>query len=253
MNNRLLSALLALCMVITLFPAAAFASADDAGGIYPLTPAAQGTSPDEENDSAQQIEVSDGAEFIAAARQIHAGSGAYEIVLQNNITLSESVEFTDATVTITSAGGSTFTIRPIEFSDSDPIPFSGCLLSVNGGSLTLNSVNFESSAAFRHNLDYPFIRVVNSAALTLNNCVLDGNCTSSSGRCLGLEIGDGAGSSGSVTMTNSTIQNCTAINQHGAGAIVYGGSSLEMYNSRLRNCANPSTATPGGSGGGSSV
>ena len=250
MNNRLLSALLALCMVITLFPAAAFASADDAGGIYPLTPAAQDTSPDEENGSAQQIEVSDGAGFIAAARQINDGSGAYEIVLQNNITLSESVEFTNAAVTITSAGGSTFTIRPIEFSVSDPIPFSGCLLSVNGGNLTLNSVNFESSAGFRRNLDYPFIRVVNSAALTLNNCVLDGNCTSSSGRCLGLEIGDGAGSSGSVTMTNSTIQNCTAINQHGAGAIVYGGSSLEMYNSRLRNCANASTATPGGSGGG---
>ena len=250
MNNRLLSALLALCMVITLFPAAAFASADDAGDIYPLTPAAQGTSPDEENGSAQQIEVSDGAGFIAAARQIHAGSGAYEIVLQNNITLSESVAFPDATVTITSAGGSTFTIRPIEFSDSDPIPFSGCLLSVNGGSLTLNSVNFESSAGFRHNLDYPFIRVVNSAALTLNNCVLDGKCTSSSGRCLGLEIGDESGSLDSVTMTNSTIQNCTAVNQHGAGAIVYGGSSLEMYNSRLRNCANPSTATPGGSGGG---
>lgn len=250
MNNRLLSALLALCMVITLFPAAAFASADDAGDIYPLTPAAQDTSPDEENGSAQQIEVSDGAEFIAAARQIHAGSGAYEIVLQNNITLSESVEFTNAAVTITSAGGSTFTIRPIEFSGSDPIPFSGCLLSVNGGSLTLNSVNFESSAGFRHNLDYPFIRVVNSAALTLNNCVLDGKCTSSSGRCLGLEIGDESGSLDSVTMTNSTIQNCTAVNQHGAGAIVYGGSSLEMYNSRLRNCANPSTATPGGSGGG---
>lgn len=51
-------------------------------------------------------------------------------------------------------------------------------------------------------------------------------------------------------MTNSTIQNCTAVNQHGAGAIVYGGSSLEMNNSHLRNCANPSTATPGGSGGG---
>lgn len=250
MNNRLLSALLALCMVITLFPAAAFASADDAGDIYPLTPAAQDTSPDEENGSAQQIEVSDGAEFIAAARQIHAGSGAYEIVLQNNITLSESVEFTDATVTITSAGGSTYIIKPTDFSVSDPIPFSSCLLSVNGGSLTLNSVNFESSAGFRRNLDYPFIRVVNSAALTLNNCVLDGNCTSSSGRCLGLEIGDESGSFGSVTMTNSTIQNCTAVNQHGAGAIVYGGSSLEMNNSCLRNCANPSTATPGGSGGG---
>ena len=248
MNKRLLSALLALCMMLTLFPASAFASADDTGGgIYPLTPAAQDTSPDEENGSAQQIEVSDGAGFIAAARQINAGSGAYEIVLQNNITLSESVEFTNAAVTITSAGGSTFTIRPIEFSDS--IPFSSCLLSVNGGSLTLNSVKFESSAAFRRNLDYPFIRVVNSAALTLNNCILDGNCTSSSERCLGLEIGDESGSLSSVTMTDSTIQNCRTVNKFGAGAIVYNHSSLEMNNSHIQNCTNAEKYEKGSGGG----
>ena len=34
MNKRLLSALLALCMMITLFPAAAFAAVDNAGGGY---------------------------------------------------------------------------------------------------------------------------------------------------------------------------------------------------------------------------
>ncbi len=250
MNKRLLSALLALCMMITLFPAAAFAAVDNAGGGIRFSPSATQPGFAEENSDPQQIRVSDGAGFIAAAGQINAGSGAYEIVLQNDIVLTKSVEFTNATVTITSTGGNTYTIRPTEFSASDPIPFSGCLLSVNGGSLTLNSVNFESSAAFRRNLDYPFIRVVNGAELSLNHCVLDGKCTSSSDRCLGLEIGDGSGSLGSVTMTNSTIQNCTVVNQHGAGAIVYGGSSLVMNSSHLRNCANASTATPGGSGGG---
>ena len=41
MNKRLLSALLALCMMITLFPAAAFAAVDNAGGVFifhPLPP-----------------------------------------------------------------------------------------------------------------------------------------------------------------------------------------------------------------------
>ena len=250
MNNRLLSALLALCMMLTLFPASAFASADDTGGgTYPLTPAAQDTSPDEENDSTQQIPVSNGAGFIEAARQINANSGAYEIVLQNDIVLSKSVEFTNAAVTITSAGENTYTINPTDFSVSDPIPFSSCLLSVNGGSLTLNSVNFESSAGFRHNLDYPFIRVVNSAALTLKNCILDGNCMSSSERCLGLEIGDESGSLCSVTMTNSTIQNCRTVNKFGAGAIVYSHSSLEMNSSHIQNCINAETYEKGSGGG----
>lgn len=82
MNNRLLSALLALCMMLTLFPAAAFASTDDAGGIYPLTPAAQGTSPDEENGSGNVTNVSTEEELINA---VNAGG---EIELQTDITLS---------------------------------------------------------------------------------------------------------------------------------------------------------------------
>ena len=220
------------------------------GGIH-FSPSATQPGFAEENSDPLQIKVSDGAEFIAAAEQINTGSGAYEIVLKNDIALTTSVEFTNAAVTITSTDGNTYTIRPTDFSASDPIPFSGCLLSVNGGSLTLNSVNFESSAGFRRNLDCPFIRVVNGAELSLNNCVLEGKCTSSSDRCLGLEIGDGSGSLGSVTMTNSTIQNCRTVNKLGAGAIVYGGSSLVMNSSHLRNCANASsTAGPGGSGGG---
>ena len=249
MNKRLLSALLALCMMITLFPAAAFAAVDNAGGGIHFSPSATQPGFAEENSDAQQIKVSDGAGFIAAAGQINAGSGAYEIVLQNDIALTKSVEFTNAAVTITSTDGNTYTIRPTDFSASDPIPFSGCLLSVNGGSLTLNSVNFESSAAFRRNLDYPFIRVVNGAALFLNNCILDGNCTSSSERCLGLEIGDGSGSLGSVTMTDSTIRNCRTVNKFGAGAIVYNNSSLEMSNSHIQNCTNAEKYEKGSGGG----
>ena len=117
MKKRLLSGLLAASMMFSLFPTSAFAAEDQGGGgIDPLTPAAQNTILDEENgeDGAEASapaenpykNISTEEELINAVNEINKGSGGtYEIVLSNEITLTQSLEITN---------GAKVTIRPKE-------------------------------------------------------------------------------------------------------------------------------------------
>lgn len=206
MNNRLLSALLALCMMLTLFPAAAFASTDDAGGIYPLTPAAQGTSPDEENGSGNVTKVSTEEELINAA---NAGG---EIELQTDIALSQPLQVSGKT-----------TINGQHHIFSAAASFNGETLIVvgNDANLVLNDCILDGNSTYRGlwignntpSSNYSSAEVYLNCSTIQNGSAADGGGAYLSG----YHIGRGYYSA-ALYMTGSAIKDCTA---NGSGGGVY--------------------------------
>ena len=232
MNNRLLSALLALCMVITLFPAAAFASADDAGGIYPLTPAAQDTSPDEENGSGNVTKVSTEEELINA---VNAGG---EIELQTDIALSQPLQVSGKT-----------TINGQHHIFSAAASFNGETLIVvgNDANLVLNDCILDGNSTYRGlwignntpSSNYSSAEVYLNCSTIQNGSAADGGGAYLSG----YHIGRGYYSA-ALYMTGSAIKDCTA---NGSGGGVYlstAQNKLTLYEgSSIDAC---STAQNGG-------
>ena len=231
MNNRLLSALLALCIVITLFPASAFASADDAGGIYPLTPAAQDTSPDEENGSGNVTKVSTEEELINA---VNAGG---EIELQTDIALSQPLQVSGKT-----------TINGQHHIFSAAASFNGETLIVvgNDANLVLNDCILDGSSTYRGlwignntpSSNYSSAEVYLNCSTIQNGSAADGggaylngsrsqltmNADSSIDTCSATQNGGGVylnGPSADLTMKGSSIKNCTSA-QNGGGVYLSG-------------------------------
>lgn len=206
MNKRLLSALLALCMMLTLFPASAFASADDAGGTYPLTPAAQDTSPDEENGSGNVTKVSTEQELINA---VNAGG---EIELQTDIELSQPLQVSGKT-----------TINGQNHTLSAAALFNGETLIVvdNDANLVLNSCILDGSHTYRGlwigndtpSSDYSSAEVYLNGSTIQNGSAADGGGAYLSGYRSGRRYYSAA-----LYMTGSTIKDCTA---NGSGGGVY--------------------------------
>ena len=245
MKKRLLSGLLAASMLFSLFPTSAFAAEyQGGGGIDPLTPAAQSVILDEEN-SEDSAEASAPAEnpyknisteeaLRAAVKEINNGSGGtYEIVLSNEITLTQSLEITnDAKVTI----------RPGDWDSSE-----GNLLKVNGNyDLTLKNITLQGPLT---NSSASLLHVLAGAKVKLENCTLDGNSVNESGNRIsngtsnGLRLSD---ANTEVTMENSVIRNCYAENQDGAGARLEDSSTLTVSaDSIIENCVR-GTASGGG-------
>lgn len=248
MNNRLLSALLALCMVITLFPAAAFASADDAGDIYPLTPAAQDTSPDEENGSGNVTKVSTEEELINA---VNAGG---EIELQTDIALSQPLQVSGKT-----------TINGQHHIFSAAASFNGETLIVvgNDANLVLNDCILDGNSTYRGlwignntpSSNYSSAEVYLNCSTIQNGSAADGGgvyldynsaltmaSNSSIKNCTSDQDGGGAylnGSRSQLTMNaDSSIDTCSAT-QNGGGVYLNGPSAdLTMKGSSIKNCTS---------------
>ena len=270
MNNRLLSALLALCMVLTLFPAAAFASTDDAGGIYPLNPAAQGTSPDEENDSDSAepsdpsdktyADISTEEELLSAVNDINSnGTGStYEIVLDKEIPLTQSLAVND---------GVSVTIRPKKAPADQPnqgFPAGKSLFVVDASTLTLKNITLQGSTDFTGEA---LLSVKNGASVTLTDCKLDGcnaqayllrandsTLTLENTTLLGplyFDLSSGSGEDAAllyaISCANVTLTNCTLDGQsvdsngnhsgsgHGTGLRLK-DSTANMHSSKIQNC-----------------
>ena len=212
------------------------------GDIDPLTPAAQSATLDEENGEGG-AEASAPAEksytgidtqekLIAAVNEINsAPGGTYEIVLSNEITLTQSLEITnDAKVTI----------RPEEKIPTTPpeetLPADGNLLTVGKNyDLTLRNITLQGPLT---NSSASLLHVLAGAKVKLENCTLDGNSVDGNGNRIGSCTSNGLRLSDStVTMENSVIRNCYAENQDGAGARLEGNSTLTVgADSKIENC-----------------
>ena len=242
-KKRLLSGLLAASMLFSLFPTSAFAAEDQGGGgIDPLTPAAQSATLDEENGEGgaealaptenRYENISTEEELKAAVNEINSASGGtYEIVLSNEITLTQSLEITN---------GAQVTIRP---GDNFLVPLPGetstpgdNLLKVDKNSnLTLKNITLQGPFT---NSSASLLHVLAGAKVTLENCTLDGNSVDARGNRIGNGTANGLRLyNAEVTMENSVIRNCYAENQDGAGARLEGSSTLTVSaNSIIENC-----------------
>lgn len=207
MNKRLLSALLALCMMLTLFPASAFASADDTeGGIYPLTPAAQDTSPDEKNGSGNVTKVSTEEELINA---VNAGG---EIELQTDITLSQPLQVSGKTT----INGQNHTLSAAALFNGETLIVVG-----NDANLVLNSCILDGGSTYRGlwignstpSSDYSSAEVYLNGSTIQNGSAADGGGAYLSGYRSGRRYYSAA-----LYMTGSAIKDCTA---NGSGGGVY--------------------------------
>lgn len=222
MKKRFLSAILALSMALSLFSVPVSAARDAGGGIYFSAPAAQ-TELGAENSNAQPIEVLDGASFLAAAEQVNSGSGTYEIILQNDIELSEPVPFTNGDVTITGNGR---TIKPAEgFSGTTD---AALLQAGNGVQLTLDRCVLDGASGCRGISATGDSVIVILKGSTIQNCIT----TNSSGA--GALVSGGA----RLEMTDSTITGCTAQNSGGGASLESGTSTLVLNgSSKIENCS----------------
>ena len=213
------------------------------GGIDPLTPAAQSTILDEENGE-DSAEASAPAEksytgidtqeaLIAAVNEINsAPGGTYEIVLSNEITLTQNLEITS---------GRQVTIRPGNWDPSE----SNLLKVANNSTLTLKNITLQGPLT---NSSASLLHVLAGAKVTLENCTLDGNSVDSDGNRIGSYTSNGLRLyNAEVTMKNSVIQNCYAYNQDGAGARLEGSSTLTVEaNSSIQNCVRDNSSGTGG-------
>ena len=230
-------------MMFSLFPTAAFAAeGQGGGGIDPLTPAAQSAILDEENgeDSAETSAPAEKSytgidtqeELIAAVNEINSASvGTYEIVLSNEITLTQSLEITS---------GAKVTIRPKEkiptTQPEETLPADGNLLNVDKNSeLTLKNITLQGPLT---NSSASLLHVLAGAKVTLENCTLDGNSVDDSGSRIDSRTSNGLRLyNAEVTMENSVIRNCYAEGMDGAGARLDGRSTLTVEaNSSIDNC-----------------
>ena len=240
MKKRLLSGLLAASMMFSLFPTSAFAAeAQGGGGIDPLTLAAQSTILDEENgeDSAEAsatvYNISTDEALINAVSQINNGSGGiYEIVLSNEITLTQSLEITS---------GAQVTIRPGNWDSSE----SNLLKVDKNSNLTLKNITLQGPLT---NSSASLLHVLEGAKVTLENCTLDGKSVDDNGNRIGSCFANGLRLyNAEVTMKNSVIRNCYAENHDGAGARLEDNSTLTVEaNSTIQNCVREISSGNGG-------
>lgn len=259
MAKRLLSALLALCMGITLFPTAVIASAADPITVDDFSvPTYISTGDEDDTDSEDVTEssnpdsysnISTEAALRNAIDAINKGSGGtYEIILCHEIKLTQDLEVTNLAASVTIKDD------PNTFNSSQD----SALISVSG-SITLSNITLANGGFFQKQnqststdptqsydtwLDYSLLSVSNGASVTLESCTIDGNPSSSFSSddlsCRGLRLWSGA----KVTMKSCKIQNCCAGGSSGAGVLVSDGASLEMSDSTITNC----TAQDGGGG-----
>lgn len=248
MKKRLLSALLAVSMMLSLFPTSAFADGEPHGGGY-----SSGTSTaqelDAENDvpAGHRIEVSSGEELITAVNAINAGSGEYEIVLTNDIEVNQRVSFSNRNVILTVCSeGTQHAIRHTDLlmGSSNVTSWFRC----EGMTVTFRNVAFQNEANFSSSYPYCYalISVVESAQLTLDHCLLDGGGSSYSCKALNLW------SNSSATLVDTTIQNCYTLHGDGcggAGVYLY-SSSLIMDHSTITDCSAIDTIGGNNYGGG---
>lgn len=264
MAKRLLSALLALCMGITLFPTAVIASAADPITVDDFSvPTYISTGDEDDTDSEDVTEpsnpdsysnistetISTEAELIDAINKINKGSaGTYEIILSHEIKLTQDLKVTNLAASVTIKDDpATFNSSQDSalISVSDPITLSNITLA-NGGFFKKQnqSTSTDPTQSYDTWLDYSLLSVSGGAIVTLESCTIDGNPSSSFSSedlsCRGLHVLSGA----KVTMDSCKIQNCHAGGSSGAGVLVSEGASLEMSDSTITNC----TAQDGGGG-----
>lgn len=261
MAKRLLSALLALCMGITLFPTAVIASAADPITVDDFSvPTYISTGNEDDTDSEDVTEpsnpdpyanissnISDETALRNAIDAINKGSGGtYEIILSHEIKLTKDLKVTNLAASVTIKDDpKTFDSSQDSalISVSDPITLSNITLA-NGGFFQKQnqSTSTDPTQSYDTWLDYPLLSVSGGAIVTLEFCTIDGNPSSSFSpddlSCRGLRLWSGA----TVTMDSCRIQNCHAGGSSGAGVLVSEGASLEMSNSTITNC----TAQDGG-------
>lgn len=261
MAKRLLSALLALCMGITLFPTAVIASAADPITVDDFSvPTYISTGNEDDTDSEDVTEpsnpdpyanissnISDETALRNAIDAINKGSGGtYEIILSHEIKLTKDLKVTNLAASVTIKDDpKTFDSSQDSalISVSDPITLSNITLA-NGGFFQKQnqSTSTDPTQSYDTWLDYPLLSVSGGAIVTLESCTIDGNPSSSFSpddlSCRGLRLWSGA----TVTMDSCRIQNCHAGGSSGAGVLVSEGASLEMSNSTITNC----TAQDGG-------
>lgn len=257
MAKRLLSALLALCMGITLFPTAVIASAADPITVDDFSvPTYISTGDEDDTDSEDVTEpsnpdsysnISDETALRNAIDAINKGSGGtYEIILSHEIKLTQDLKVTNLAASVTIKDDpATFNSSQDSalISVSDPITLSNITLA-NGGFFQKQnqSTSTDPTQSYDTWLDYSLLSVSGGASVTLESCTIDGNpsFSFSSGdlSCRGLRLWSGA----TVTMDSCRIQNCHAGGSSGAGVLVSEGASLEMSNSTITNC----TAQDGG-------
>ena len=233
MNKRLLSALLALCMMITLFPAAAFASADDAGGgIHPLTPAAQDTSPDEENGSGNVTTVSTEADLRAVFEQNESSQSTSSVTLADNIELTAPLTLQKGTVTVN--GNGHVLIAANNFSEDSLIVVN------NGATLNLNACTLDGGNKCRilyigSNDAHPRDASVYLSGSTIQN----GSAENGGGVYLDGRAVEEYNKRAALYMKNSAITQCTAT-LNGGGVYYSGASSVvpqTLHNDSITNCS----------------
>ena len=203
---------------------------------------------DEQNDEVPEVhrfEVATGDEFIHAVNTIKSGSGAYEIVLKDDIEVNQSVKFyfdpyhdkANLSLTICSEG-TQYTIRHTAAFPEESSWFDF----TNMGTVTFRNVALRNEAALDRSLIYSY----HCDQLVLDNCLLDGGSTLS-------YSANGFGTYGTpiVSLTNTTIQNCYISNETGGGgAFVYGASQMIMDHSTITNCTVTGVYGDGLYGGG---
>lgn len=151
MAKRLLSALLALCMGITLFPTAVIASAADPITVDDFSVSTYISTGDEDDTDSEDVTepsnpdsysnistetISTEAELIDAINKINKGSaGTYEIILSHEIKLTQDLKVTNLAASVTIKDDpATFNSSQDSalISVSDPITLSNITLA-NGG------------------------------------------------------------------------------------------------------------------------
>ena len=221
MKLRLLSGILAASMMLSLCPVSAFADGTG-GGISPDAVTAQELDTENDIPANHSFAVSDEGGFQAAVAAINNGSGEYEIVLQQDITLTSPVTFSRSNAKTTIRGGHTITFNGTPTGKGWFVVNESSTLRLGqtgDGMLTIKNTGSSPSD--------PSFSVVyaNGSVLDLTYCVIDGG-----GSCQGVGLWQLATSS----ITNSRIQNCTR------GVIVAYNSTLNMTNSSIENCHNTS-------------
>ena len=206
------------------------------------TPTAQELDAENDVPADHRFKVHNEEDLITAVQAINAGSGEYEIVLTDDIEVNQRVTFSNRNVTLTVCSeGTQRAIRHTALLDESSYT---SWFRFEGTNVTFRNVAFQNEANFPYN--FALITLVESAQLTLDNCLLDGGGSSYSCKALGLW------SNCSATLTDTTIQNCCFSNEDGcggAGAYLY-NASLIMDHSTITNCSAINTIGGNYYGGG---
>lgn len=241
MKKRLLSGLLALSMMFSLFPVSAFASENYTGGGVDLPDAATVQELDVENDATGNkiVKVSTEQEFLNAISNYEwAYVQTYEIILQNDIALHSKVTIKHSySVPLIISGGYTITYEGAPLDDNWFTILTGIVNFGNpDGSSGVTLKNTVSPASNDASVIALSPSYAGKIAVNMYNCTIDGGSNGLRGVVLHKDSTHySSNDSSASTIMNSTIQNCTS-SDSGAGIYVGNGFPLTMTNSTVTNC-----------------